>query len=114
MCQSMSVPMVNPAFQEPAPLRPRGILTHHPIDGGRARSPRDALEHRHPSDIAPGDPVAIGYSIAFDYISSVKDIAYSRTAQKALTRMPRNRAERIRSKLRAYATDPASQARTHC
>ena len=40
----------------------------------------------------------------------VRDIAYSRTALKALTRMPRNLATRIREKIRAYADDPASQA----
>ena len=40
----------------------------------------------------------------------MKEILYSRTAQKALTRMPRNWAERIRNKIRAYAADPASQA----
>ena len=38
------------------------------------------------------------------------EIAYSRTALKVLTRMPRNWAERIRDKIRAYADDPASQA----
>ena len=37
-------------------------------------------------------------------------MAYSRTAQKALTRMPRNWARRIRDKIRAYAEDPATQA----
>ena len=37
-------------------------------------------------------------------------MAYSRTAQKALTRMPRNWARRIRDKIRAYAEDPAAQA----
>lgn len=41
---------------------------------------------------------------------AVKEIAYSRTALKVLTRMPRNRAERLRDKIRAYADDPASQA----
>ena len=38
------------------------------------------------------------------------DIAYSRTALKALTRMPRPWAERIRDKIRAYAADPAALA----
>ena len=37
-------------------------------------------------------------------------VAYSRTAQKALTRMPRNWARRIRDKIMAYAEDPAAQA----
>ena len=46
----------------------------------------------------------------FHYISSVEDIAYSRTAMKALTRMPRPWAERIRDKGRAYAADPAALA----
>ena len=40
----------------------------------------------------------------------VKDIAYSRSALRALTRMPRNLAARIREKIRSYADDPASQA----
>ena len=44
------------------------------------------------------------------YIFSVKEIAYSRTAQKALTRMSRSWAERIMEKIRAYAEDPESQA----
>ena len=38
------------------------------------------------------------------------EIVYSRTAQKALTRMPRNRARRIRDKIRAYAADPAARS----
>ena len=46
----------------------------------------------------------------FRYILSMKEIIYSRTAQKALTRMPRNWARRIRDKIRAYAEDPAAQA----
>lgn len=41
---------------------------------------------------------------------AVKEIAYSRTALKALIRMPRNSAQRIRDKIRAYADDPSSQA----
>lgn len=40
----------------------------------------------------------------------MKQIAYSKDALKALRRMPTNTAERIRSKIEAYATDPASQA----
>jgi len=40
----------------------------------------------------------------------MKEIVYSKTAQKALVRMPRNRAIRIRDKISAYADDPASQA----
>jgi len=40
----------------------------------------------------------------------MKEIAYSKTAQKALMRMPRNWAIRIRDKVNAYASDPASQA----
>ena len=39
----------------------------------------------------------------------MKEIAYSKTAQKALMRMPRNWAIRIRDKVNAYAADPASQ-----
>ncbi len=40
----------------------------------------------------------------------MKEIAYTRTAQKALMRMPRNLALRIREKVRSFAEDPASQA----
>ena len=40
----------------------------------------------------------------------MKDIAYSRTALKALTRMPRNTAQQIRDKIRAFADNPSSQA----
>ncbi len=40
----------------------------------------------------------------------MREIAYSRAALKALTRMPRNLATRIRGKIRTYADDPASQA----
>lgn len=40
----------------------------------------------------------------------MREIVYSRTAQKALTRMPRNWARRIRDRIRAYAEDPAAQA----
>lgn len=40
----------------------------------------------------------------------MKQIAYRKEALKALRRMPANTAERIRSKIEAYATDPASQA----
>jgi len=39
----------------------------------------------------------------------MKEIVYSKTAQKALLRMPRNWAVRIRDKVRAYAEDPTSQ-----
>jgi len=40
----------------------------------------------------------------------MKEIVYSKTAQKALMRMPRNWAIRIRDKITSYADDPASQA----
>lgn len=40
----------------------------------------------------------------------MKEIVYSETAQKVLMRMPRNWAVRIRDKVNAYASDPASQA----
>ena len=40
----------------------------------------------------------------------MREIVYSRTAQKTLTRMPRNWARRIRDKIRAYAADPAAHA----
>ena len=41
----------------------------------------------------------------------MKEIAYSRAAVRTLARMPRNLADRIRARIRAYADDPASQAR---
>ena len=40
----------------------------------------------------------------------MKEFGYSKTAQKALMRMPRNWAIRIRDKISAFADDPASQA----
>ena len=40
----------------------------------------------------------------------MREIVYSRTAQKTMTRMPRNWARRIRGKIRAYAADPAAQS----
>lgn len=40
----------------------------------------------------------------------MKDIEYSRSAARSLTRMPRNRSIRIRNKIRADADDPSSQA----
>ena len=40
----------------------------------------------------------------------MKEIAYSKTSQKALMRMPQNWAIRVRDKVNAYASDPASQA----
>ena len=48
--------------------------------------------------------------VVLRYISNMREIAYSRTALKALTRMPRNWAERIRDKIRLYADDPAALA----
>lgn len=40
----------------------------------------------------------------------MKHITYKSAALKALRKMPTNTAKRIRSKVRAYAIDPASQA----
>jgi len=40
----------------------------------------------------------------------MKEIVYSKTAQRALARMPRNWAIRICDKISAYADDPASKA----
>lgn len=40
----------------------------------------------------------------------MKEIAYTRTAQKTLSRIPRNIALRIREKIRSFAEDPGSQA----
>jgi mRNA interferase RelE/StbE len=37
-------------------------------------------------------------------------VVYSKTAQKALQRIPRNWAIRISDKIAAYASDPAAQA----
>lgn len=37
------------------------------------------------------------------------DIAYSRDALKSLRRMPANEAKRVRQKIEAYASNPASQ-----
>ena len=39
----------------------------------------------------------------------MKSVTYKPVALKALRRMTRNEAERIRSKVRQYADDPASQ-----
>lgn len=39
----------------------------------------------------------------------MKVVVYTRTAQKALLRMPRNVALRIREKISSFAEDPASQ-----
>ena len=54
--------------------------------------------------------IVLDDTVAVDYMIHVRDIAYSRTALKALTRMPGNWRTRIRDKIRAYADDPASQA----
>ncbi|MDQ1850577.1 type II toxin-antitoxin system RelE/ParE family toxin [Gemmobacter fulvus] len=40
----------------------------------------------------------------------MKQISYTKSAIKALRRMPTNTAMLIRTKIEAYATDPASQA----
>ncbi len=40
----------------------------------------------------------------------MKQIAYTKAAQKTLARMPRNTSVLIRSKIEAYAADPAPQA----
>jgi mRNA interferase RelE/StbE len=40
----------------------------------------------------------------------MKMVVYSKTAQKALQRIPRNWAIRISDKIAAYASDPAAQA----
>jgi mRNA interferase RelE/StbE len=40
----------------------------------------------------------------------MKKIAYSKQAIKTLTRIPHNEAQKIRSKIRQYAADPASLA----
>jgi mRNA interferase RelE/StbE len=40
----------------------------------------------------------------------MKQVSYTRVAIRALRRMPANTATLIRSKIEAYATDPASQS----
>ena len=40
----------------------------------------------------------------------MKEVLYSKSAQKSLLRIPRNLAIRIRDKINSYAADPASQA----
>ena len=40
----------------------------------------------------------------------MKMVVYSKTAQKALQRIPRNWAIRISDKIAAYASDPAAEA----
>jgi mRNA interferase RelE/StbE len=40
----------------------------------------------------------------------MKVVVYTRTAQKALLRMPRNVGLRIREKISSFAKDPASQS----
>jgi mRNA interferase RelE/StbE len=40
----------------------------------------------------------------------MKDVAYSKSAAKALARLPANEAKRICDKIEQYAADPTSQA----
>ena len=40
----------------------------------------------------------------------MKEVVYHPKALKSLARMPRNTSDRIQSKVRAYASDPRSQA----
>lgn len=40
----------------------------------------------------------------------MKEIAYSKSASRALLRMPKNDAQRIRRKITQYAADPSSLA----
>lgn len=54
--------------------------------------------------------VVIDYTVVMHYIVEMKDIAYSRDAIKTLRRMPSNTSKRIKSKIEAYAKNPASQA----
>jgi mRNA interferase RelE/StbE len=46
--------------------------------------------------------------VAYSYI--MRQISYTKAAIRALRRMPANTATLIRSKIEAYARDPASQA----
>ena len=57
-----------------------------------------------------GGAPPVARPVAIRYISRMKQIAYTRAALKALRKMPANMAERIKAKIEAYATDPASQA----
>lgn len=41
----------------------------------------------------------------------MKEVVYSKTAQKALMRIPRNWATRIHGKVKEYASNPASLAK---
>lgn len=54
--------------------------------------------------------VVFDYIVSMHYTACMKPVTYTRSALKALRRMPRNTAERIMSKVDAYAADPASQA----
>lgn len=54
--------------------------------------------------------LAIAHPVAIRYIPQMKPIAYTKDALKALRKMPANTAEKIKAKIEAYATDPASQA----
>ena len=54
--------------------------------------------------------VGFDAAVAHNYTSTVKEIAYSRAAVRTLARMPRNLADRIRSRIRACAEDATSQA----
>lgn len=54
--------------------------------------------------------LALEVTVAVSYILSMKQITYTRTAIKALRRMPANIASTIRGKIVTYAEDPASQA----
>ena len=54
--------------------------------------------------------VAVDYMVAFGYITQMKRLVYSRDALRTLRKIPANISLRIRSKIEAYARDPASQA----
>lgn len=59
----------------------------------------------------PGRTAAFDATVAHNYTSTVKEIAYSRAAVRTLARMPRNLVDRFRPRIRAYAAGPASRAR---
>ncbi|MCH2251302.1 MAG: type II toxin-antitoxin system RelE/ParE family toxin [Cognatishimia sp.] len=54
--------------------------------------------------------VAIDYIVVFSYVIPMKRIVYSRNAIRTLRKIPANTSLRIRSKIEAFARDPASQA----
>jgi len=59
--------------------------------------------------VAQGD-IALDAVARVAYSYTMRQISYTKAAIRALRRMPANTATLIRSKIEAYAKDPASQA----